>query len=88
MASEPFYKANNILVFGATGLIGNYITHALLAAKSNFEKIRIFTSSGSLKRKADVLNEFKAKGAEIITGDISNEQDIANAYQGLTRSCH
>lgn len=74
----------SVLIFGATGLIGKHITNALLEAKSNFNKIGIFTSAGSVERKAEVFDDFKAKGAEVITGDIQNEQDVLNAYKGLS----
>ena len=74
----------DILIFGATGLIGKHITDALLAAKSNFRDIGIFTSASSVERKAKVFDAFKAQGAEILIGDIGSEQDVLKAYKGKT----
>ena len=77
------WKPNNILIFGATGLIGKHIADALLNAKSNFNKIGIFSSAGSVQRKASEFDDFKTSGAEIIVGDIDNEKHVLNAYKGM-----
>ena len=84
------FNPQDILIFGATGLIGMHITNALLAAKLNFRKIGIFTSAGSVERKAKVFDAFKAQGAEILIGDIGSEQDVLKAFksknsQGIRR---
>ncbi|KAK5162901.1 uncharacterized protein LTR77_011062 [Saxophila tyrrhenica] len=65
-ATEMAHQPQNILVFGATGLIGGYITNALLAAKHNFGSIGIFTSQGSAERKKDLFDAYRAKGASVI----------------------
>ena len=82
MAGAESSKLQNILIFGATGLIGQHITNALLSAKSNFSKIGIFTSASSIQKKANLLDAFKAQGAEIFTGDLQNEDDVKAAYRG------
>ena len=73
----------NLLVIGATGVIGKYITDALLNAKSHFGRIAIFTSSGTLSKKATDLEGLRARGVEILTGDLRSEGDIKKAYEGV-----
>jgi FlaA1/EpsC-like NDP-sugar epimerase len=34
----------NILIFGATGSIGEYITNAIVAKKSHFDRVAVFVS--------------------------------------------
>lgn len=40
-------KAENVLIFGATGLVGKYIADAILNEAKSFRKIAIFTSPDS-----------------------------------------
>lgn len=82
MGDNANFKPRNILLFGATGTIGSYLAAALLAAKSDFGRIGIFTSSASLQRNAAAFDDFIAKGAEIHTGDLQNESDVKRAYSG------
>src|SRR3954453_8816614 len=72
----------NILVIGATGLIGTPITKAILNAKSSFGRIAILTSTATVTNKASQIDSLKSQGAEILTGDLSNEQDVKRAYKG------
>jgi hypothetical protein len=72
----------NILVIGATGLIGAPITKAILNAKSSFGRIAILTSSATVTNKASQIDSLKSQGAEVLTGDLSNEQDVKRAYNG------
>jgi hypothetical protein len=77
-----FSMPQNILIIGATGLIGSPITKAIINAKSSFGRIAILTSSATLTSKAPVIDSFQSNGVEIFTGDLSNEQDVKNAYHG------
>ncbi|KAH7264343.1 hypothetical protein MRS44_012339 [Fusarium solani] len=77
------FKASSILIFGATGSIGKYITNHIVNAKPSFPKISIFTSEDTVSRKADFIGELKSKGVNIITGDVRNEKDVKNAYEGV-----
>ncbi|KAJ3542400.1 hypothetical protein NM208_g4120 [Fusarium decemcellulare] len=80
MASfQPF----SILIFGATGSIGRYITNAIVNAQPPFQQVTIFTSENTVDKKADYINELKSKGAKIITGDVTNQQDVKKAYEGV-----
>ncbi|KAF1991590.1 putative isoflavone reductase family protein [Aulographum hederae CBS 113979] len=70
-----------ILLFGATGSIGTYITEELVKSSSNFDRIGIFTSRSTVESKGDLTQGLKDKGVNIIVGDIKNENDVAAAYQ-------
>ncbi|KAK5163634.1 uncharacterized protein LTR77_010583 [Saxophila tyrrhenica] len=70
----------NILLFGATGLIGQHITRAILDNASSFGTIGIFTSPDTASAKADKIKALKSQGAEIIIGDITSKDDINAAY--------
>jgi nucleoside-diphosphate-sugar epimerase len=76
----------NILVIGATGVIGAPITNAILSAKASFGRIAILTSSTTVTNKASQIDSLKSQGAEILTGDLSNEQDVKRAYNGAPPS--
>lgn len=78
------YVPKNILVFGATGVIGRHIVHALLENKSSFGKIAAFTSPQSVKDKAELFAKARNRGVEIITGDLTDENQIAEVYKGWT----
>jgi nucleoside-diphosphate-sugar epimerase len=81
MASEtPLPK--RILMFGATGVIGKYIISELYNARSSFEKIGFFTSPKTAGTKSEEVNDWRAKGIEVIIGDVNSEDDVRNAYQG------
>ena len=72
----------NILIIGATGLIGTPITEAIISAKPSFERIAILTSTATVTNKSSVINDLRRRGVEILTGDLSNEQDVKKAYNG------
>jgi len=73
-----------VLVFGATGLIGQYILQEIYNARSSFEKIGFFTSEATVKNKSDEINGWKEKGIEVIVGDVNSEDDVAQAYKGAS----
>lgn len=71
---------SNILIFGATGRIGHYITTSLLTATPPFPSITIFTSPQTLTTKPAQIASLRALGARIIVGDITSPSDITAAY--------
>jgi NAD(P)-dependent dehydrogenase (short-subunit alcohol dehydrogenase family) len=73
---------SRILIFGATGTIGEFITRAIISASPSFEHIAIFTSKQTIQAKASLFEEWKAAspGMAVIAGDVSSEDDIAAAY--------
>lgn len=75
-------KAENILLFGATGLIGKFILEAILNNRSRFNRVAVFTSPSTLDRKKDAIESLKSKGVEVVVGDVKNEKDVLNAYEG------
>ncbi|KAI1394433.1 NAD(P)-binding protein [Hypoxylon trugodes] len=77
---------SKILIVGATGNIGKYITNAIVSAEPRIGKqVSIFTSpaTASSESKQAVLSPWKAKGVSIISGDINNPDDIRKAYVGI-----
>ncbi|KAL1646626.1 hypothetical protein SLS58_003213 [Diplodia intermedia] len=73
----------NVLVFGATGVIGRYITKALVNAQPAFKRIGIYTSAGTVEKKAAEIQLLKDKGVEVIVGDFNDEAKILDAYKGF-----
>jgi nucleoside-diphosphate-sugar epimerase len=73
----------NILIFGATGLIGTHITKAILDNKNQWSKVAVFTSPNTVKTKPDVISHLKSQGVEIIEGDITSDVDVNKAYEGI-----
>ena len=78
MAAAP----KNILIFGATGTIGLYITRALLNAKASFGRIAAFASSNTAESKKHIIQSLEKQGLEVIIGDVYKEEDAINAYKG------
>ncbi|KAI0153157.1 NAD(P)-binding protein [Xylariaceae sp. FL1272] len=77
---------SKILIVGATGTIGRYITDAIVSAKPSIgQEIVIFTSSAttSSPSKSELLSSWKSRGATVITGDIANADDVTRAYAGV-----
>ncbi|KAI9744065.1 MAG: hypothetical protein M1818_002217 [Claussenomyces sp. TS43310] len=72
-----------ILVFGATGLIGKPITKELVENIQSFDRLAIFTSVGGTEEKKALLASWKAAGADIIEGDVTDNEQILKAYKGI-----
>ncbi|KAG8669513.1 hypothetical protein FPOAC1_008908 [Fusarium poae] len=77
------FKPKSILIFGATGTIGRYISNAIANAEPAFDQVTIFTSEDTVTRKYDLIKELKAKAVKVVTGDVNNEEDVKKAYQGI-----
>ncbi|KAL0942901.1 isoflavone reductase family protein [Colletotrichum truncatum] len=75
------FTPSKILVFGATGNIGLFITEALLDAKPAFDQVTIFTSRSTVENKADLLDGWKKKGAKIISGNVDDNEQVKAAYK-------
>lgn len=76
-------KKENLLLLGATGYIGSYILEQILAAKSNFGKISIFTSPSTATNKPAELEKLKSQGVSVIIGDTSNASELLRAFDGI-----
>lgn len=75
-------ELKSVLVFGATGVIGQYIITSLIKAETCFERLAIFTSPSTVDKKAKQVGALKEKGVEIIVGDFTNKEDVLKAYAG------
>ena len=72
----------NILILGSTGVIGTYITRALVDAREHFERICILTSEKTLVEKLQDIAALEACGVEIFTGRLEKESAVKKAYEG------
>ncbi|RMZ81287.1 hypothetical protein DV737_g2553, partial [Chaetothyriales sp. CBS 132003] len=75
--------AKNILIFGATGVIGNYITRAIVDSKHLFERICVFTSEKTIIEKVQDICALESWGVEVFVGRLEEEQKVKEAYQGI-----
>ncbi|KIW00313.1 uncharacterized protein PV09_08200 [Verruconis gallopava] len=76
-------KSLNVLVFGATGVIGRFIIAQLVANKADFNRIAIFTSLSTISSKSPEIQRLRNDGVEIIVGDVNLDSDVLKAYQGI-----
>ncbi|KAI1767140.1 NAD(P)-binding protein [Hypoxylon sp. FL1150] len=76
---------SKILIVGATGTIGKYIANAIVSAEPRIAQVTIFTSSATASdpNKQALLSEWKSHGASVVTGDISNADDVKQALNGI-----
>ncbi|OOF96866.1 hypothetical protein ASPCADRAFT_206993 [Aspergillus carbonarius ITEM 5010] len=74
---------SNLLIFGATGSIGKYITDAIVNAQDAFGRIAIFTSPNTLTHKPDEINALRHRGVDILVGNIANRDEVLKAYEGV-----
>ncbi|OJD31376.1 isoflavone reductase family protein [Diplodia corticola] len=72
-----------VLVFGATGVIGRYITNALVNAQPPFKRIGIYTSADTVERKAAEIQALKNKGVDVFVGSFNDEDKILEVYKGF-----
>lgn len=71
---------SKILIFGGTGQIGAYITEALLSATPSFPHIALFTSEETARFKDALLSGWKARGLQVITGNVTDQAQVKAAY--------
>jgi hypothetical protein len=76
------FTPSKILIFGGTGTIGQFITASILRAKPAFE-VLLFTSPNTASTKTELLSKWKAEGLSVVTGDVTNADDVLSAYQGV-----
>ena len=76
-------KKENLLLLGATGNIGIHILEAIIQAKESFGRIAILTSPGTVKSKEKLLGKLITRGVDVLVGDVTKEEDILKAYEGL-----
>ncbi|KAK1820054.1 hypothetical protein LTR12_005495 [Friedmanniomyces endolithicus] len=71
----------SVLVFGATGVAGIYIINALVAAKSSFARLGIFTSQNTVDNKAELIQRLKGEDVHVHVGDVGSDEDVLAAYK-------
>lgn len=83
--SFPTYTApHNIMILGATGTIGTYITRAIVDANSqgHFGRISIFTSEKTIVEKVQDICALESMGVEIFVGSLDDERRFKDACRG------
>ncbi|KAL3431508.1 hypothetical protein BDV09DRAFT_176176 [Aspergillus tetrazonus] len=74
---------SNLLIFGATGAIGSYITAAITDARDEFGRIGIFTSQSTLTNKTKEIDALREKGVDILVGDVTSKDEVLKAFDGF-----
>ncbi|KAK7515466.1 NmrA-like family-domain-containing protein [Phyllosticta citriasiana] len=80
---EPHPPSQRILIFGATGKIGAYITSAIADVSPSFARVAIYTSTSTVTGKAAQIEALKARGVEVIVGELDDDDKIKEAYMGF-----
>ncbi|EXJ85034.1 hypothetical protein A1O3_05709 [Capronia epimyces CBS 606.96] len=76
-------QTRNILIIGSTGVIGTYITRAIVDARENFERICVLTTEKTLVEKVQDIAALEAWGVEIFTARLESERAVKRAYEGI-----
>lgn len=71
----------NILIIGATGTIGTYITRAIINARPHFGRICIYTSAKTIHEKVRHIAALETCGLEIHAGELSDEKAFKEAIK-------
>ena len=77
------FAPSSILLFGATGNIGRHITNSILESNPPFKRVVVFTSPNTVASKDSLLSAWKAKGLEVAVGDLTQDDDVQDAYRGI-----
>ena len=82
-ASYSAQPTRNILIIGSTGVIGTYITRAIIDARDHFDRICVLTSEKTIVEKPQDIAALDAWGVEIFTGRLEKEAAVKRAYEGM-----
>lgn len=82
MGPNTAQQSRNILIIGSTGVIGTYITRAIVDAKELFGRICIYTSHRTLVEKMQDIAALEDWGVEIFTGRLESERSFKRACEG------
>lgn len=77
-----YIMPQNLLIIGATGLIGKYITKETIKVKASCGRIAVLTSEKTTHEKSSEIDELKHSGIEVLVGDITKEEEVKRAYEG------
>jgi len=73
-------ELKNILFVGATGWLGNAVIHAILDKKAF--RVKAIIRKDTLTSKKDMVDSLRAKGAEIVEGEVESLADVTDAAKG------
>ena len=76
--------AQNILIIGATGVIGSYITRAIVDSQHLFNRICVLTSEKTVVEKVQDICALESWGVEVFVGRLEDEKRVKEAYKGKT----
>lgn len=79
--------AENILVIGATGVIGTYITRAIVDAQHQFNRICVLTSEKTVVEKVQDICALESWGVEVFVARLDDEEGVKEAYKGRDSLC-
>lgn len=74
--------AQNILIIGATGVVGTYITRAIVDAQHQFNRICVLTSERTVVEKVQDICALESWGVEVFVGSLDDEHKVKEAYKG------
>lgn len=85
ISSPTYTPPRNILILGATGVIGTYITRAVVDAhtQGHFDKISIYTSEKTIVEKVQDICALEAWDVEIFVGGLHDESRFKEACRGM-----
>ena len=88
-ASSKSTMSQNILIIGATGTIGTYITRAIVDAyysgETDFGRLAVLTSKKTLIEKVQDIAALESWGVEVFVGDLEDEEKVKEAYRGMSK---
>jgi nucleoside-diphosphate-sugar epimerase len=79
--------ARNILIIGATGVIGTYITRAIVDAQHHFDRICVLTSEKTVVEKVQDICALESWGVEVFVSSLNDEKQVKEAYKGEWHAC-
>ncbi|KAJ9498506.1 hypothetical protein LTR99_003354 [Exophiala xenobiotica] len=83
MPPYPAQQTENVLIVGSTGVIGTYITRAIVDERDKFGRICIFTSQKTMMQKIQDIAALEAWGVEIFAGRMESERAFKRACEGI-----
>lgn len=75
-------RFQHVLLIGCTGAAGKPIAQSLADASGDFDRVAVLTSDASTPSKKALLDPWKAKGVEIIVGDLADDAFVTALFEG------
>ena len=75
-------SAQNILIIGSTGVVGTYITRAIVDAQHLFNRICVLTSEKTVVEKVQDICALESWGVEVFVARLEDEQRVKEAFRG------